>query len=246
MKIGMYDKINSLLWDNGSDRDAQEAIRELRFKKNAVSRLVIRLEGTPTYATKELIGWFMNQRFSIGEQFTHRLNENGKMILQTRKKTYKYRAWVPSMLLLWDGDRVIMHPGLHLENTKIGTSMEKKQYYALKDTMKWVPPYEKKIVSDRTNFTMYEPLLHAYELDDNDAAFDILDYYIQQKFQITRLPFDNETYGWFCDLGIAPRFSSLEEPNIIYDEEKVTYIGKEAMLDDERMDLEEADMEYAY
>jgi len=236
MQIGMYKRNMSLLWDNEKDRDVQMAIKEARYKKNGISRIVIRIQSKkPTYSTKLLIQWFMNQRFSCGEQFTHALLPNGRVKLVSRKLPYKFRHWIPTLILLWDGDTHYLSPGVHVENMRLGTSELKSLYNELAQEWKYEPePIKLAKSTYSTDFTMFTALMNAYEVDELSA--DLIDIYILNKIPITRLPQDELIYAWFVQLGIAPIASSLDPNNptpSIFDEERVTYIGKEALLDDE-------------
>lgn len=236
MQIGMYQKTMSLLWDNEKDRDVQLAIKEARFKKNEISKIVVRIQSkTPSYATKTLIQWFMNQRFSCGEQFTHALKPNGRIYMVSRKMPYKFRHWIPTLQLLWDGDVHYLSPGTHIENMRLGTSEAKALYNELASEWKYEPEPIKLAKSQySTDFMMFEALKNAYEVDEYSA--DLIDVYILNKFPITRLPQDPVIYEWFITLGIAPAYSLLD-PSVplppIIDEDSIVYIGKETLLDDE-------------
>ena len=233
MKIGNYENQKSLLWMNGEDKNYENAIRELRFKKNNIKQLVVKIDHEPTYATKVLIQWFMNQKWSAGLQMTHRLRGD-RPYLVSRKMPYKWRHFVPTLKVILYGKPIYLKPGDHLQNINMGMSQEKKDYMSLSAEWKYTPP-ELPEIPQNIQFSqeseLLNELLKAYELDFK--ATDLIDTYIQHRIPITRLPQDEVVYGWFCDLGIAPRFSDLTNPtDSIVDPETVCYIGKEAILDD--------------
>lgn len=246
MKIGMYLNTTSLLWVNGKDKDHTQAIRELRFKKNNIQRLVIKLNGVPTYPTKILIQWFMNQKFTSGEQFTHRLSSRipDKVTTVSRKRPYKYRHWVPSLLIKTGNKDIWLQPGAHMENIAMGMSQQKADYNLIASMWKYTPPELPSIPQEIKNTSDFQPALlqalaNAYEVSINDT--DLIDAYIQSHIQISRLPQDEVVFGWFVELGIAPSSSSLDNPtDYLFDEDTTRLYGKDELLDDTDYLLEDA------
>ncbi len=213
MQIGMYRKRMSLLWDNKYDKDFKEAIKELRFKKNNIQQLVVKIDGPLSYSTKKVIEWQKNQYFSCGQQFTHKLSSRieDKVTTVSRKMPYKFRHFVPSLIVL-DPEKFMDYP-----------------------TPAWERPVLPKIKQEIKIDVWNEPmllksLLEAYQIEQDYV--DSLDFYIINKFPIVRLPQDPVVYEWFCELEIAPRYSSLEDGLSLYDDSNITYIGKESILDD--------------
>ena len=238
MKIGLYNGTKSLLWDNEKDFSYQNAIRELRFKKNQIKRIVVKVNTEPTYSTKVIIQWFMNQKFTCGQQFTHRISSKypDKITTVSRKMPYKFRHWIPSLEVINpNGESTYFRPGVHIENTAMGTSKAKAEYNELASTWKYTPEpvanIPQQIQIPDIQPALYKALCNAYELEEHTP--DLLDAYIQNKIQITRLPQDEVVYGWFVELGIAPAFTQLDDAtDAIIDESVMTYFGKEDMLDD--------------
>lgn len=237
MKKGMYKGSKSLLWDNRKDYGYEDAIRELRFKKNNITQLVINIgDKEISYSTKIVIQWFMNQKFTCGQQFTHRISSKfpDKITTVSRKMPYKFRHWVSRLMIIYpNGDIKYFRPGVHIENTAMGTSQAKSDYNDLASQWKYTPEDlpKPKPVEELLSSLLVQDLCKAYDIDIEYA--DMLDAYIQHKIQITRLPQDEVVYGWFVELGIAPAFSNIDQAaDSIVDDDVVTYIGKEDILDD--------------
>lgn len=239
MKIGSYKGIISLLWDNAKDRDHDEAIQALKRKTNGIKRLVIKVDGPVKYSTQQLIKWFMNQRWSNGFQYTHRIipaktytTKTGKTIHKpehmtqvSRKKPYKYQVWIPSLQVIQHGTSTFYRPGVHIENIDQGVSTAKAEYIALASEWKYEPEPIKinpNPASEPLPEYLLEHLINAYEVDEYSEG--LIEEYIRLKFPISRAPMDDVIYGEFIKLGIAPAFSPLEAPaQPLYFEEDIDY-----------------------
>lgn len=240
MQIGNYKGTPSLLWDNAKDRDHDTAIQQLKRKTNGIKRLVIKCDGPAKYSTQVLIRWFMNQRWSNGFQYTHRIipartyvNKTGKTIHKpehmttvSRRKPYKYQIWIPSMQIIENGVNTFFRPGTHIENTDQGISESKQEYMNLISDWKYtpepvVPILNPKIKEDINEF-LYPHLIQAYEVDE--FSLGLIDTYIEHKVPISRAPQDDVIYAEFIKLGIAPAYSMLEQSvQPLYIHEDVDY-----------------------
>lgn len=276
MKIGTYEGVVSLLWNNSKDKQSDVALQELRYQKNGIRKLVIKIDDTMSYGTKQLIDWFMNQSINCNQKFTHRLDKDlvqprgtlpdrvkdatpdgHHLVLQQGKFPYKFRVWIPEMIVIWQGDRMQFLPAQHKSNPKMGYSREVARFRSFMDATAWHPSIAREPKPVRYTPTMFEALRQAYDIDDNEVAFDAIEWYILNRLPIVRLPQDENVYAWFVELGIVPNSSPLtqkkcervfdpeeftfvniypqvENANLdLYDETKISYIGKEALLDDE-------------
>ncbi len=123
MKIGSYQlpyekdrKAISLLWDNKTDKDFTEAIKALQFKNNDIKQIVIKIEPqSMSYATKELLQYFMNQHYNRGVDYTTYLDENNKphMKAQVNPKA-RFRTYIPSLHLLIGKHVYRLSPQMHI------------------------------------------------------------------------------------------------------------------------------------
>lgn len=228
MQIGKYKGKKALLWNNSSDTFHKKAIQELRFKKNNIKVLSIMLNEEPTYSTHVVAQWFLKQTYACGEQITHKLNKNNQVISTTSYHPYRWRHLVTSM-------EIITPDGISHWFTQ-------KQYYEYNELIRhffgyWEPEELPSLpqntdIDEFNTHPLFEELLRAYDLTAD--YIDQLDAYIQNKFPIQFLPHDEVVYEWFCQLGIAPRQSLLDDPNQNYliDPEEITLVGKETILDD--------------
>ena len=225
MKIGSYKGTISLLWDNAKDRNHDEAIQQLKRKTNGIKQIVIKLDGDAKYSTQQLIKWFMNQRWSNGFQYTHRLKENGRLKLVSRKKPYKYQVWIPTLQILTPNGPVFLRPGVHIENTDQGISEQKQAYTEIAGDWKYTPePVLPIKVEAKTpiNEFLLPHLINAYEVDEYSEG--LIEFYLEHKMPISRAPQDDVIYFEFILLGIAPAYSNLNtETQPLYIEEEIEY-----------------------
>lgn len=225
MKIGNYKGTISLLWDNSKDRNHDEAIQQLKRKTNGIKQLVIKMDKEAKYPTQMLIKWFMNQRWSNGYQYTHRLKENGRLKLVSRKKPYKYQVWIPTLQIITPNGITFLRPGVHIENTDQGISEQKQAYTEITGDWKYIPEPVLPIkveAKNPINEFLLPHLISAYEVDEYSEG--LIEVYIENKMPISRAPQDDVIYAEFIKLGIAPAYSMLEQPQIpMFFEEDVDF-----------------------
>ena len=240
MKIGSYKGTISLLWDNSKDRNHDEAIQALKRKTNGIKQLVIKMDKEAKYPTQQLIKWFMNQRWSNGYQYTHKLipagthkcKYSGKEYYKpehisrvSRKKPYKYQVWISTLQILTPNGPVFLRPGVHIENTDQGISEQKQAYTQIAGDWKYVPePVLPIKIEPKNPFNEFliDYLITSYEVDE--YSLGLIEVYIENKIPISRMPQDDVIYAEFIKLGIAPAYSSLEYQNEqIYTEEDIDY-----------------------
>ena len=249
MKIGKYQGTMTLLWDQAEDKAFGDAIRELRFKRNNITQLLVKLDGPMKYSTRIVLLWFLNQRFKKGEEFTHGFHPKDTHLpleLQRVKKLrrvrpYTFRHWVPRCIVLMpDKTRLKLQPGCHLEDTTNGASQLKRNYLTLFQS-DWSP--EPIHLTDTFKYEnkplLFQALMNAYEVDEYSGG--LIETYLEHKMPISRTPMDPVIYSWFCDLEIAPRFTEIKfindkpiptsETLTLYDEDEILTVGKSDLFD---------------
>lgn len=245
----------SLLWNNDTDKEYTEAIQELKFKQNDIKQIVIKIEpNTMTYATQKIIEFFMNQHWDRGVRYTHKLSADGQhtTTIAQQTRSAKYKVYIQELYILVNKRAYRLTPQMHIypsladeqyaepmsfQAYGITASAEDAIYQAGSEyayykfimsllEVEKLNEREAPTPAEKHTFTLFKPLCDAYEIPyDDPAAFEQIDYYLQNRIPITRLPKDDAIYQFLMELGVAP---SAEE---LYDDENLIYIGKESYLE---------------
>jgi hypothetical protein len=163
MKTGMYELPNhynlkrmSLLWDNATDKNFEEAKTVLKTRHNEIQQIVIKT--TPndaTYATEKLIQFFLNQHWERGVRYTH--NEKGHMIA-FKTKADQYRVFIENLFILVyytkeDAKVYRLTPQMHIyPSTNEEMYSEDKQYPVWSASAR----YQNSILTANSDYAYYK------------------------------------------------------------------------------------------